>query len=151
MSLKEQINQDLVEAMKAKDEVKVSTLRMVKASVMKFEVSGKEKIESTDEDVMATLKKEAKQRKDSIEQFEKGGREDLAAPERAELAILETYLPEMMGEEQVREVVEATVTEMGATGPQDMGKVMGAAMGKLKGQADGGVVKDMVQKVLGDL
>ena len=148
MSLKDQIYQDLTEAMKARDEVKTSTLRMLKSSIMKFEVSGKEKAEASDEDVLVVLKREAKQRKDSIEQFENGGRADLADPEKAELAVLEKYLPEMMGEDQVREIVEATVAEVGASGPGDMGKVMGAVMGKLKGQADGTMVKEVVQKVL---
>ncbi len=148
MSLKNKIQNDLNEAMKAKNEVKTSTLRMLKAAVMKFEVSGKEKVEASEEDVLKILKKEAKQRKDSIQQFEEGGRQDLADPEKAELAILEEYLPEEMGEDQVREIVEAVVAETGASGPGDMGKVMGAVMGKVQGQADGTVVKDVVLSVL---
>ncbi|MBT5016119.1 GatB/YqeY domain-containing protein [Candidatus Peregrinibacteria bacterium] len=151
MSLKEQIQTDLMEAMKARDEVKVSTLRMLKSAVGKFEVSGKEKIESTDDDWMRILKKEAKQRKDSIQQFTDGGRDDLVGPEQAELAILEEYLPEAMGEDQVREIVVATVEQVGATGMNDMGKVMGAVMGKVGAEADGGMVKTIVQSTLNNL
>jgi len=137
--------------MKARDEVKVSTLRLLKSAVGKFEVSGKEKIEATDEDWVRILKKEAKQRKESIEQFKAGGRDDLVGPEQAELEILEKYLPEMMGEEQIQEIVQATVSEVGATGISDMGKVMGAVMGKVGAEADGGVVKNIVQKILNNL
>jgi uncharacterized protein len=151
MSLKEQIQADLIAAMKARDAVKISTLRMLKSAVGKFEVSGKEKTEATDEDWLRILKKEAKQRKDSIEQFTAGGRDDLVGPEQAELEILEVYLPEMMSEDKVREIVEATVSEMGATGMSDMGKVMGAVMGKAGAQADGGTVKNIVQSTLNNL
>lgn len=148
MSLKETLNQDLIAAMKAKEEVKLRALRMVKAAVMNFEVAGKEKVEAKDEDVLQIIKKEVKKREDSVEQFEKGGRADLAALEREEVEVLKAYLPEMMGEEQLREIVKATVGELGASGPGDMGKVMGAVMGKVKGQADGTVVRKVVQEVL---
>lgn len=148
MSLKETLNQDLITAMKAKDEVKLRALRMVKAAVMNFEVAGKEKVVAADEDVLQILKKEVKKREDSIQQFEQGGRADLAALEREEWEVLKQYLPEMMGEDQLRDVVKATVSEMGASGPGDMGKVMGAVMGKVKGQADGTVVRKVVQEVL---
>ncbi len=151
MSLKNQIQTDLVEAMKARAEVKVSTLRMLKSSIGKFEVSGKEKTEASDDDVMKIIKKEAKQRKDSIQQFTEGGRDDLVGPEQAELEILETYLPDMMSEEQIQEIVKSTVSEMGATSMGDMGKVMGAVMGKVGAEADGGVVKNVVQNVLSNL
>ena len=148
MSLKEQLNQNLIAAMKAKEEVKLRALRMVKAAVMNFEVAGKEKIEARDEDVLAIIKKEVKKREDSIQQFEQGGRADLAASEREEMEILKTYLPEMMGEDQLREIVKAGGGEVRASGPSDMGKVMGAVMGKVKGQADGAVVRKVVQEVL---
>jgi hypothetical protein len=151
MSLREQINTDLIAAMKAKESVKVSVLRMLKSAIGAFEVSGKEKVEATPEDVMTILKREVKKRKESIRQFKEGGRDDLAEKEQAELVILDVYMPEMMGEEQVRAVVEKVVNDMGATGPSDMGKVMGASMGALKGQADGGMVKQVVQSVLSSL
>ncbi len=147
--LKDQIVADLKEAMLAKDEIRVSTLRMLKAAIMKFEVSGGAKKEATDEDVVALVKKELKGRKDAAEQFRNGGREELAVKEEAEAKILDAYMLEQMSEEQVREVVAAVITETGAEGPADFGKVMGAAMGKLKGQADGGLVNKVVKELLG--
>ncbi|MDP2625260.1 MAG: GatB/YqeY domain-containing protein, partial [Candidatus Peregrinibacteria bacterium] len=105
-------------------------------------------VEATDEDVLVIIKRQVKQRRDSIDQFEKGGRPELAESEKAELAVLEKYMPEMMSEDQVRAIVEEVVTAVGASGPSDMGKVMGAVMGKVNGQADGGLVKQMVQAVL---
>ncbi|MFA6436600.1 MAG: GatB/YqeY domain-containing protein [Candidatus Gracilibacteria bacterium] len=149
MSLQEQLQQDLVTAMKAQDKVKTSVLRMLKAAIMKFEVSGKEKLVATEEDVVRLLKKEISQRQDSIEQFKAGNRMDLAANEEAELAILKSYMPEMMSEEALEKIVKETVAEMGVTDPKMMGKVMGAVMAKVKGQADGVRVKTVVQKVLG--
>ncbi len=148
MSLKETLNQDLIAAMKAHEEVKLRALRMAKAAIMNFEVAGKEKVEAKDEDVLQIVKKEVKKREDSIQQFEQGGRSDLAAAEREEMEVLKAYLPEMMGEDQLRDIVKATVAELGAGAPSDMGKVMGAVMGKVKGQADGAVVRKMVQEAL---
>lgn len=148
MNLKEQLQNDLVMAMKAHDEIRVSALRMLKSAVMKFEVSGTQKVEATDEDILALIKKEVKQRRDSIEQFQKGGRLDLAEQENKELIVLESYLPEMLGESQIRALVEEAVNELKATGPQDMGKVMGVLMGKLKGKADGTIVRKVVEEVL---
>ena len=146
--LREKIVEDLKQSMLAKDELKTSTLRMLKAAIMKFEVSGKEKVEASDDDVLSLIKKEAKARKDSIQQFRDGGRDEMADKEEAELAILEEYLPEQMGEDQVREVVSGVIAETGASSMSDMGKVMGAAMGKLGGQADGGVVNKVVKEML---
>ena len=146
--LREKIVEDLKQSMLAKDELKTSTLRMLKAAIMKFEVSGKEKVEASDDDVLSLIKKEAKARKDSIQQFRDGGRDEMADKEEAELAILEEYLPEQMGEDQVREVVSGVIAETGASSMSDMGKVMGAAMGKLGGQADGGVVNKVVNEML---
>lgn len=150
MTFKSQLQSDLMSAMKARDEIKISALRMFKSAVMKFEVSGKEKVEATDDDVLKILKKEVKQRRDSIEQFEAGGRKDLADVERAQLAILEAYLPNEMTEDQIRTIVEQVILQLNAKGPSDMGKVMGMVMGKVSGQADGSVVKRVVQKVLAE-
>jgi len=150
MSLRDQIESDLIAAMKAREEVKLSTLRMLKSAIGAFEVSGKQKVEATEEDVLSILKREVKKRKESIRQFQEGGRQDLVEIEQAELDILEKYLPDVMSEEEVKRVVESTVAEMGATGLSDMGKVMGVVMGKLGGQADGGMVKQLVQSVLGN-
>jgi len=146
--LKEKINSDLKEAMLARDDVKVSALRMLKAAIMKFEVSGGEKKEATDEDVATLIKKELKSRKDSIEQFKAGGRDDLAVKEEAEIKALEGYLPKQMSEDEVRAVVKQVVADMGVNDPSAMGKVMGVCMAKLKGQADGNVVNKLVKEIL---
>lgn len=148
MSLKNQIQQDLLNAMKAHEDVKVSALRLLKSAVMKFEVAGKEKIEATDLDIIKIIKKEAKQRKDSIEQFTQGGRDDLIAQEQAELDILEAYLPAMLTEGQLRLIVEEVVKQAGASSMSEMGKVMGMVMAKVGADADGAVVKSIVQEVL---
>lgn len=151
MSLRDQIESDLISAMKAREEVKLSTLRMLKSAIGAFEVSGKEKIVATEDDVLAILKREVKRRKESIRQFEEGGRQDLVASEQAELDILNTYMPEMIGEDQVRQVVEEVISSMEVTGMSDIGKVMGAVMGKLGGQAEGTLVKNIVMGFLGKL
>lgn len=148
MSLKEQIQEDLTNAMKAKEEVKVSALRMLKSEIMKFEVSGAKK-EAKDEDIITIIQKQVKQRKDSEEQFRNGGREEMADKEAAESKILEAYLPEQMSEEEVKEIVQATIQEVGATSKADMGKIMGAVMPKVKGKADGKMINKLVMDLLG--
>lgn len=148
MTLKEKIQNDLNESMKARDAGKTSVLRMLKAAIMKFEVSGDAKKEANDEEVMTILAKEVKQRKESIEAFRKGGREDLAANEETEMAILMPYLPEQMSEEKVRETVKRIAGEVGATSKADLGKLMGAVMKELKGKADGKVVNMVVAEIL---
>jgi uncharacterized protein len=146
--LKEQIQADLTDAMRAKDEVTMRTLRMVKTAIMKYETSG-EGLEADDAKIISILKKELKQRKDSITQFEAGGREDLAASEKEEVPVLEKYLPEEMPREQVVVAIKEVIEQVGATSKADFGKVMGPAMGKLKGQADGALVKEVVEELLG--
>lgn len=148
MILREKIVEDLKQAMLARDEARVSTLRMLKAAIMKFEVSGVKK-EATDDDVIDMVKKELKARKDAAEQFRAGDREELAVKEEAEATILAEYMPEQMSEEQVREIVKQVVAEINPQGPSDFGKVMGACMSKLKGKADGGVVNKVVKEVVG--
>lgn len=147
MSLKEQIQNDLTEAMKAKDETKTSTLRMLKAEIMKYEVSGADK-EATDEVVTSIIQKQVKQRKDSEEQFRNGGREEMADKEAKEAEILQTYLPEQMSEDEIRAIIEEGIASTGASGKGDMGKVMGAIMPKLKGKADGKLVNQIVMEKL---
>lgn len=146
MNLKETIYNDLKEAMKAKDELKLSTLRMLKADIMKYEVSGADK-ESTDEIVQGIVKKAVKQRKDAAEGFEKGGNKEFALKEMAEAQILEQYLPEQMSEAQVEEIAKEAIEQLNATSA-DFGKVMGVVMGKTKGQADGNIVSGAVKKLL---
>lgn len=147
MSLKEQIYADLIEAIKAKEEAKVSTLRMLKAEIMKYEVSGANK-EATDEVVTSLIQKQVKQRKDSEEQFRKGDRAEMADKEAAEAKILEAYLPEQMGEDEIRAIVKEGIASSGAESKADMGKVMGAIMPKLKGKADGKLVNQIVMQLL---
>lgn len=147
MSLKETIQTDLLKAMKAKEELKLNALRMVKAAIMKWEVDG-EKKEAKDDDVIAILKREIKQRKDSAEQFAAGNRPQMAEKEEAEAKILATYLPAQMAEEQVKKIAEKIIAETGASGAPDFGKVMGMMMKEVKGQADGGVVQKVVKEIL---
>ena len=131
MDLKERISQDLKMAMKAKDETRVSTLRMVRAEIQKKE---KEKAgpQLTDEVVVQLLQTMAKRHQDSIEQFERGGRKDLVEKEKAECQIIELYLPERVSPDEIRQVVGEVITETGAATPRDIGKVMGLAMRRLK-------------------
>tara|TARA_R110002126_G_scaffold99599_2_gene230789 strand:- start:2737 stop:3195 length:459 start_codon:yes stop_codon:yes gene_type:complete len=150
MALKEQILEDLKTAMKAKDKDRLQVLRSLKAKLQEKEISERKDGEATlsEDQSIAVLMKAAKQRKESITQFEEGDRKDLADKEKMELAIIEEYLPKMLSEEEVREVVSKKISAMGASGPQDMGKVMGPIMGMLKGKADGGLVSKVVKEEL---
>lgn len=145
--LKEKIQADLITAMKARDDATVRTLRMVKTAIMRHETSA-ENMVADDAKIISIFKKERAQREDSIEQFEKGGREDLAKGEREEIEVLKRYLPEEMPYEQVCDEVKKIIAETGASSKADMGKVMGAVMGKLRGQADGSVVRKAVEELL---
>lgn len=148
MSLKAKINADLLTAMKAKEETTMTVLRLLKAAIMKFEVSGKEKGEASDEKVLEIIGRELKQRKDSIEAYQKGGRGDLASKEEAELAVLKSYQPEQMSEDDVREVISQVITQTGATSKADFGKVMGPIMAQVKGKTDGQTVSRLVGELL---
>lgn len=148
MTLKLKLQTDLIEAMKARDESKVSALRMLKAAVMKFEVAGVQKIEATDEEILKIMQKEVKQREDSIEQFEKGGRADLVEIEKKQMEVLKAYLPQQLSDEELQSKIQEVILEIGAKGPQEMGKVMGMAMKKVAGQADGNRVRSLVEKEL---
>jgi len=147
--LKQQLKEDLKKAMLAKDSETTSVLRMVISAVGYFEIQkGGAGYEASDEDVLQVLQREAKQRKDSIEQFRNGGREELAAKEEKELQMLQAYLPQQMSEEEITNLVEEAITQTGASSPQDMGKVMGALMPKTKGKADGAIVSKIVREKL---
>ncbi len=146
MSLKEQITEDMKAAMRAKDSGRLATIRLLTAAIKQKEVD--ERIDVSDEQVLAIIEKMNKQRKDSISQFEAGGRQDLADIEKAELAILSTYLPAALSEAEVQAEVAAAVTAVGAAGPQDMGKVMGVLKPKLAGRADMTAVSAMVKVAL---
>ncbi len=146
--LQERIENDIKEAMKAREKERVGALRLVKAALQNRAIEKREEL--GDEDVIAVLSTLAKQRKDSIEQYTAGGRDDLAAIEKAELAIIEKYLPEQMGADEVKREVVAAIEASGAEGPKDMGKVMGVLMPKLKGKADGKLVNQLVRQLLAE-
>ena len=147
MSLKDQIIHDMTAAMKAQDAARTSTLRMVKAAIMNREKDGGEAI--TDEDVLKLLRSQVKQRRDSVEQYQKAGRPELADKEIAEIAVIETYLPQAASEAEIEQAVSEAITETGASSMKDMGAVMKAVMPKLAGKnADGRTVSDTVKKKL---
>jgi uncharacterized protein YqeY len=150
MTIQEQIKEDMKTAMKAKESEKVTALRGLMAAFTNELVSlGKTPQDSLgDEEALVVLNRAAKQRKDSIEQFEKGGRPELAANEKAELEIIEDYLPEMMSEEEVRAYVLSKKDEMGIDSADQFGQLMGAVMGGLKGKADGALVKKVIEESL---
>lgn len=148
MTLKEKIIADMTQAMKDKNAVKLSVLRLAKAAIMKFEVAGSKKVEATDEDVLKILAREIKQRKDSIEAYKKGGREEQAAAEEAEMKILQSYLPEQMSEDELKNVVSRVISQTGAVSKADFGKVIGAVMKEVKGKADGQAVSRAVGEML---
>ena len=146
MSLKEQITEDMKNAMRAKETGKLGTIRLLLAEIKRKEVD--ERIDLTDAHVTAIVEKMIKQRKDSITQFEAGGRADLADIEKAELVHLIGYMPAGLSEEEVAAEVAAAVAASGAAGPQDMGKVMAIVKPKLAGRADMTVVSALVKKAL---
>jgi uncharacterized protein len=149
MSLQTQIKSEIVAAMKAKDSVKLNVMRGLSAAFMNESVAkgGTPQTELPDEDALAVIKRTVKQRKDSIEQFTKGGREDLAADEKAELAILETYLPATMSKDAIRPIAVAKKAELGVTDKSGMGKLIGAISKELKGQAEGADIKEVVESL----
>jgi uncharacterized protein YqeY len=151
MSLVNEIKDQIKEAMKAKDETRLTVLRgLVSGFTNELVATGKTPQDEVSDDLaMTVIKRASKQRKDAIEQFEKGGRPELADQEKTELEIIEAYLPEMMSEDQVREIVMKKKEELGISDKSGMGQLMGAVMAETKGQADGGVVKKIVDEVLG--
>ncbi|WP_443112939.1 GatB/YqeY domain-containing protein [Herbaspirillum seropedicae] len=146
MGLKEQITEDMKAAMRAKDMGKLGTIRLLTAAMKQKEVD--ERVELTDAHVLAIIDKMVKQRKDSIAQFEAGGRQDLADVEKAELAVLATYMPASLSDDEIKAEVQAAVATTGAAGPQDMGKVMGVLKPKLAGRADMTAVSALVKAAL---
>ena len=147
MSLSEQIQKDMVAAMKSKEEEKLSTLRMMKAAVKNKEIDKRAALD--DKEVLSVLSTMIKQRKDSIEQFTKGNRPELAAKEQKEIELIETYMPKSAGEDQIVATVKATIAEMGSPTMKDMGTVMKAVMAKFADiRVDGKVVSETVKKEL---
>ena len=146
MSLKDQLSHDLKEAMRAKDRVRLGAVRLLSAAILEREKSGGGDV--TENDLIAIVQKQAKQRRDSIEQFRSAGRDDLVDIEVAELAVIEQYLPAQLSDEEIRTTVEQIVEQTGASGMQDMGRVMGQAMQALRGKADGNRVRQAVEAQL---
>ena len=147
MSLKQQIISDMTAAMKAQDAARTSTLRMLKAAITNREKEGDGEL--TDEDVQKLLRSQVKQRRDSVEQFEKAGRQELADKEKAEITVIETYLPQAASQEEIDQAVTAAITETGASSMKDMGAVMKTAMATLAGKnADGKIVSETVKAKL---
>ncbi|WP_017728406.1 GatB/YqeY domain-containing protein [Halalkalibacterium ligniniphilum] len=146
MSLLDRLNEDMKKAMKDKDKQKLSVIRMVKSSLQNEQI--KLGHELSEDEALTVLNRELKQRKDSLHEFEKANREDLASKIRDELTVLEDYMPEQLSEEELSAVIKETITEVGAASKADMGKVMGAIMPKVKGKADGGLVNRLVQQHL---
>ena len=147
MSLKQRLNDDMKAAMKGGDKASLAVIRLINAAIKQREVD--ERVELDDAAVIAVLEKMVKQRKDSVSQFEGAGREDLAAIERAELVIIDRYLPAKMGESEIAAAVDAAIAETGASGAADMGKLMGVLKPRLAGQADMGLVSKLVKQKLG--
>ena len=132
--------------MKQRDNVKTSTLRLLISAIRKKEIDTQKTF--SDADVISVIQAEAKSRKESIDQYTQASRADLAAKEKAEMDVLSVYLPEQMSESQLKELAQAVLQEVGAKGPQDMGKVMSALMPKIKGRADGRQAQAVIQQLL---
>jgi len=148
MSLEQQISKGIMEAMKAKDEVRKNTISLARAAIKQFEVDNRG-TELDDGGVIAILSKQVKMRKDALSDFEKAGRTDLADAYRAEMEVLTAYLPQQLSADEIAKIVKETAEAMGIDGgKQNMGKLMGAVMGKVKGVADGGEVKKAVEAFL---
>ena len=148
MSLKEQLTEDMKTAMKAKEEGKqrLSVIRMVRSALRQVEIDGKKELD--DNGVIDIISKEVKMRKDSIEEFKKGDREDLVAQVEAEIVVLMSYLPVQLSEDEIRNLVKEAVTASGASSQKEMGKVMALLMPKVKGRADGKLVNTIVREML---
>ena len=151
MGLREKLMDDLKEAMRQQDDVRKRGIRSVIAALKTAEAevdkSG-QRVSLADDDILALIAKQAKQRQESIDEFRRGGREDLVAEEEAELAILKTYLPEQLNREEIEAEVREIIAEVGATGPQDMGKVMKPIMARFRGRVDGKLVNEIAREIL---
>ena len=150
-ALKDRLRTDLTAAIKARDEVRSSTLRMVLTAITNAEVAGKQSRELSDEDVVGVLSSEAKKRREAAEAFDQGGRAEMAAKERAEAEVLADYLPEPLTGQEIADLVTSAIAQTGAReeGMRAMGKVMGAISPQVKGRADGAVVASEVRRQLG--
>lgn len=148
MTLEEQLAADLKEAMRSGDQTRKLAIRSVKTAITEAKVSGTEARVLTDQDVLAIIAKEIKQRRDSAAEFAKGGRPDLVAQEEAEIAVLQPYLPEQLDDEAIRERAEAVISELGVTDLKGMGPVMKRLSAELRGRADGQAINRIVRELL---
>ena len=146
--LKSKLQSDLNDAIKSRNTVVAETIRMVLSAITNEEVAGKEKKELSDAEVITVLTREAKKRREAAEAFEQGGRADRAAAERAEGEVIAGYLPEQLSEDDLNKLIAETIAAIGASGPADMGKVMGALKSKVAGKADGALVSTLVKAAL---
>ena len=148
-SLRERLRADLKDAMRARDATRRGTIRLVEAAIKNAEIE-KRGGELSEQDIQAILQRQVKQRQDSIEQYEQAGRSDLADVERAEIAVIEAYLPQQMSRAEIEAAARDVIQQTGASGPSDRGKVMGQLMPKLRGQADGATVNAVVSELLAE-
>jgi uncharacterized protein YqeY len=146
MSLSERLNEDMKQAMKSQDKFKLSTIRLIRATIKNLEIDLKRTL--NDNEVLDILSREIKQRKDALQEFTKAGREDLADKVKAEAEFIAEYLPQQLTEEEIKVIVQQTIQETGASSKVDMGKIMSALMPKVKGRADGKLVNQAVQELL---
>ena len=146
MEIQNRLSEDLKTAMKAKEKIKVDTIRMVRAQLKDFQIAKRDEL--TEEDEISVLINAAKKRKEALELYEKSDRQDLIEQEKQELEIISAYLPAQLSKEEVEKVVLKVIEEVGASSPQDLGKVMGATMKDLKGKADGRMVQEIVREKL---
>jgi uncharacterized protein YqeY len=146
MDLKERLTGDCRQAMKDGDKLKVSTIRLILSEIKNAEIA--KRAELDEDELLSVVSREARKRRESIEEFGKGGRQDLVDKEESELEMIESYMPEQLSEDEVRRTVEQTIADVGATSASDLGKVMGALMPRLKGKADGKKVNQMVRELL---
>ncbi len=147
-SLKDQLQSDLADAMRARDEVRKSALRMLIAAIKNTEIEARKPLD--DDAVVTVIQKQVKQRRESIVEFQKGGRQDLVDKESAEAAILETYLPEQASTDELEAAAVRLIAETGASGPRDIGKVMPTLTKQFAGRADGRAISEIVRRLLGD-
>jgi gatB/yqey domain protein len=146
MTLMEQLTADMKEAMKQGEKERLSVIRLVRGAVRQAEIDGKKTL--TDDEVLGVIGKEVKMRRDSIEEFERGGRADLVEKTQAEIAVLMPYLLEQLSADEIKKIVEEVISSVGASSSKDMGKVMGALMPRVKGRADGKLVNETVRALL---
>lgn len=146
MNLNDRLNEDMKHAMRSQDKFRLSVIRMVRSSIKNIEIDQRKTLD--DQEILDVLNREVKLRKDSLQEFEKAGRQDLVDQLKQELDILAVYMPKQLSEDEVKAIVQQTIQEVGASSKADMGKVMGALMPKVKGLADGKLVNQIVQQLL---